>query len=116
MMPDVPVVASAVLPDYDAYYYDRGRRSPLPVERIELADEERTIAYIDLATGALVGDVTRRQRIERWIYHGLHSLDFPFFYNAYLVRTIVMIVLCAGGLTLSVLGATMALRRVRRFR
>jgi len=115
-MPDLPIATSSTVSDYDAYYYDRARRLPLPVARFEFADPERTIAYIDLATSALAADFTRRQRIERWAYHGLHSLDFPFFYTVPLLRSVVTIVLCAGGLTLSLLGATMALNRLRRSR
>jgi hypothetical protein len=115
-MRDAPVGASSTLTDYDAYYHDREHSLPLPVARVEFADAQRTIAYIDLATGALVADFTRRQRIERWAYHGLHSLDFPVFDHARLLRTIIVITLCAGGLTLSVLGAAMAVARLRRLR
>jgi hypothetical protein len=115
-IPGVRITRSSELSEYDAYYYDRERRLPLPVARVEFDDPARTIAYIDLATSAVMSDFTRRQRIERWVYHGLHSLDFPVFHNAPLLRTIVAMALCAGGLTLSALGATMAIDRLRRSR
>jgi hypothetical protein len=113
-MPEVPIAASVELLDYDSYYYDRSRQAPLPVARIDLADPERTVAYVDLWTSAVVAHFTQRQRIERWAYHGFHSLDFPLLYTRRRLWYGVVVALCAGGLTLSVIGATMAIRRITR--
>src|SRR5437773_104013 len=115
-MPHVPVVESRVLADYVSYYYDRGRRAPLPVVRVRFADPDRTWVYVDLATSMLVAQVTRRQRVERWLYHGLHSLDFPFLYSKRPLWDVTVIVLCSGGLALSAIGAIMGSRRLGRMR
>jgi hypothetical protein len=112
--PAVPIADSDVLADYDSYYRDRNRRAPLPVVRMKLGDADRTWLYIDLATGAIAGQFTRRQRIERWTYHGLHSLDFPFWYDKRPLWDAAVIALCSGGLALSMIGTLLAVRRMSR--
>ncbi len=113
------VVTAGILSDYDAYYRDATRRAPLPVVRAILSDPDRTWVYVDPATGLAVAHFTARQRLERWIYHGLHSLDLPFLYGRRPLWDTVMIVLCGGGLILSAIATAMAWRRVwymlRRF-
>jgi hypothetical protein len=110
--PDRSIANSAVLQDYDAYYYDRDRDAPLPVLRIKLDDPERTWVYIDLTVSEMVARFTRRERLQRWLYHGLHSLDFPFWYSRRPLWDFVVIALCAGGTVLSVLGAILGVRRI----
>lgn len=111
--PDVPVVDHALLDDYDAYYYDRDRSAPLPVIRIRFGDPDRTQAYVDPRLLEVVGRFTRRQRVERWLYHGLHSLDFPFWYYSR-AWDVVMIALLSGGSVLSAIGVVIGWRRLRR--
>ncbi len=52
----------------------------------------------------MLSQVTRLSRIERWLYNGLHSLDFPFWYDMRPAWDIVMIVLLLGGLISSSVG------------
>lgn len=111
--PAVNIAESDVLGEYDAYYYDRDGEAPLPVLRIKFDDPERTWIYIDLTMSEMVARFTRRERVQRWLYHGLHSLDFPFLYYRRPLWDIVTIALCTGGAVLSVLGAILAFRRVR---
>lgn len=53
-------------------------------------------------------------RWNRWLYHGLHSLDFPFLYNRRPLWDIVLIVLSAGGLVLSATTLVPSWRRLAR--
>lgn len=103
-----------VLADYDAYYYDRNRVGPLPVLRAKFADPERTWVYVAMTSGELVRRFSRRQRLERWLYHGFHSLDFPFLYYNRPLWDIAVILLCSGGAALSSIGVVIGFRRVRR--
>lgn len=112
--PDIPIVDHSRLDEYDAYYYDRDRSAPLPVLRIRFADPDRTQVYVDPHLLEVVGRFTRRQRIERWLYHGLHSLDFPFWYYSR-AWDVVMIALLSGGSVLSGIGVVIGWRRLRRF-
>ena len=113
--PATRVSGTTLFSDYDSYYYDRERQLPLPVRRVALTDADRTWLYIDPATDALVARFTRRQRIERWAYHGLHSLDFAFWYRRRPLWDVVVIVLCSGGAALSAIGTILAWRRARRW-
>jgi len=57
---------------------------------------------------------TRRERFQRWIYHGLHSLDFNFWYYQGPVWTSTMVLLNAGGAMLRGIGVLLAIKRVAR--
>ena len=111
--PDTPIADTRLLEQYDPYYYSRNA-PPLPVLRVKLDDRDGTWLYIDPATSRLVARFSRRERLQRWLYHGLHSLDFPFLYHRRPLWDIVVVSLCAGGAFLSVIGLVIAARRVRQ--
>jgi hypothetical protein len=113
-MPGVPVRDEVWLDDYDGYYYDpRGSRS-LPVLRVRYADPQETWLYLDPARGGIVQKSERVSRLRRWLYQGLHSLDFPFLYFRRPLWDFVVIALSAGGIVLSVTTLLPAWRRLRR--
>jgi hypothetical protein len=113
-MPGVPVRDEVWLEDYDGYYYDaRGSRT-LPVLRIRYADTEETWLYLDPARGGVVQKSERVSRVRRWLYQGLHSLDFPFLYFRRPLWDVVVIVLSIGGVVLSVTTLLPAYRRLKR--
>src|SRR5262249_52372308 len=87
--------ALQVLDDYDAYYLDRRRARPLPVVLVQLHDDNRTRYYIDPKTGRIAGTYGARGWISRWLYHGLHSFDFPWLYRYRPLWDIVVISLLA---------------------
>jgi hypothetical protein len=99
---------------YDDYYYDRAGLDPLPVLRAEYADEVGTRAYFDPGSGRMVAAVGRRDRLNRWLYHGLHSLDFAWLYAERPLWDIVLIVLSAGGAIGAATSLVPAYRRVVR--
>jgi hypothetical protein len=111
-VPDVPIVETTSLSDYDSYYYSRGRQTPLPVLRVKFADPAQTWFYIDPETSQIVSQLHRLNRIERWLYNGLHSLDFSFWYDKRPLWDIGMIVLLVGGLASSGIGLYLGVKRV----
>jgi hypothetical protein len=113
-VPDVPVVESQLLSEYDSYYYSRGRQTPLPVLRVKFADPARTWVYIDPAMSQVLAEIHRLNRVERWLYNGLHSLDFSFWYDRRPLWDIGMITLSLGGLTVSAIGLLLGVRRMRK--
>jgi hypothetical protein len=113
-VPDVPIVEQQLLTEYDAYYYSRQHLTPLPVLRVKFADPGETWFYIDPSNSTMLSQVTRLSRIERWLYNGLHSLDFPFWYDMRPAWDIVMIVLLLGGLISSSVGLVLGFSRVAR--
>lgn len=110
-MPGTRVAAHELLTDYDDYYYSRSRQTPLPVVRIRLDDPLSTWLYVDPKTSTIVANVHRFSRVERWLYSGLHSLDFRFWYAKRPLWDLVMLTLLAGGLVSSVIGLWYGVRR-----
>ena len=116
-MPGVPVADAAWLTAYDGYYYDAREARALPVLRVRYADPQQTWLYVDPSRGAIVQRSEKVTRLRRWLYQGLHSLDFPFLYYKRPLWDIVVIALSLGGLALSVTTVKPAwLRLVRHAR
>lgn len=99
---------------YDSYYYDRAGRLSLPVLRVRYHDPPHTWLYLDPKRGAIARKEETLSRLNRWLYHGLHSFDFPFLYHRRPLWDIVVIVLSLGGMLLSTTTMTAAWRRVKR--
>ena len=112
--PDVPIVEHELLSEYDSYYYSRQRLTPLPVLRVKFADPGETWLYIDPSTSQMLSSIPRLARVERWLYNGLHSLDFAFWYDKRPLWDIGMIVLLLGGLASSMIGMVLGFSRVAR--
>jgi hypothetical protein len=113
-MAGVAIEGMTWLDQYDPYYYDRDRQLSLPVLRVRYADPQQTWLYFDPRHGAIARKEERLTRLNRWLYHGFHSLDFPFLYYRRPLWDIVVIVLSLGGLVLSATTLTASWRRVRR--
>lgn len=112
--PAVEVEDAERLEAYDAYHYARDGAEPLPVLRVKMADPDRTWLYLDPASIELATRVDRLDRVERWLYHGLHSLDFGFWYDRRPLWDVGVIALLLGGLATSGLGLFLGVRRLRR--
>ena len=110
--PDVPIVEARLLEEYDSYHYSRDRQAPLPILRVKFDDPDETWLYIDPRSGQLSTSVHRLDRVERWIYHGFHSLDFGFWYYNRPIWDIGVIVLSLGGLATSAIGLFVGTRRL----
>jgi len=111
--PDIPIVEAAKLSSYDAYYYSRDGEAPLPIVRLKFDDPDKTWFYIDPKLGRIMARFQKRERLQRWIYHGLHSLDFSFWYYNRPAWDIGVIVLCSGGALLGAVGVFISIRRLR---
>jgi len=99
---------------YDAYYLDRHFRKPLPVVLARLHDEDRTRYYVDPRTARVVGSYSARGWMSRWLYHGLHSLDFPWLYAYRPLWDIVVITFMVGGTVLAFTSLVLAWRVLGR--
>ncbi|OFW06147.1 MAG: hypothetical protein A3I61_18400 [Acidobacteria bacterium RIFCSPLOWO2_02_FULL_68_18] len=104
---------AAWLGDYDAYYYNRTGGRRLPVLRTKFNDARETWLYFDATDGSIALAEVRGSRTERWLYQGLHSLDFPWLYARPSAWYIVIIGLSAGGVALSLTSIGVAWRFLR---
>ena len=118
------LVGAAVKPDdiadtrwleqYDRYYLDRHHRRPLPVVLVQLADRDHTRFYIDPKTARLVGAYSARSWVTRWLYHGLHSLDFPWLYRYRPLWDVVVGAFMIGGTALCFTSLVLAWQTIGR--
>jgi hypothetical protein len=102
------------LTHYDRYYRDRRRTRVLPVLLARMNDDDGTRYYIDPRTARIVERYSARDWSSRWLYHGLHSLDFPWLYNHRPAWDLVVIAFMAGGTALCVTSLILAWRVVAR--
>jgi len=97
----------------DDYYYSHHREAAFPVLRVRFGLPEAPAFYIDPAQGRLVGYVDRDQRWARWLFDGLHRLDFAFLRTRPL-WDVVVIVLCVLGFALTFSGLVLGWRHLKR--
>jgi len=102
------VTEARLVTEYEAYYLDRENRLPLPAIFVRLDDAGRSMYYIDPKTARIVQAYNSRSRWNRWLYHGLHSLNFPWLYKYRPAWDIVVIALLLGGGSLSVTALLLA--------
>ena len=77
-----------------------------------LSDAEETRYYLDPITGSLLQRTDANGRWHRWLFGGLHRIDFTSWMRARPVWDIIVLFLMSGGLALAVTGFYLALRRV----
>jgi len=97
---------------YDDYYYSLSAERPLPVLR---ASFDHGIWHcVDPATGRAQLRLAPGNRVQRWLYNGLHSLDFPALLERPRLRLALLFSFCAVGLALSATGVWLGWRRAAR--
>jgi hypothetical protein len=112
--PETAIVSHEMLTSYDSYYYSRNGQAVLPVLRVKFSDPLETWVYVDPELGQLVASIHRLHRVERWLYNGLHSLDFGFWYDRRPLWDIGMILLSLGALVTSTIGMWVGFKRLKR--
>jgi hypothetical protein len=112
--PGYHLLSADILTEYDDYYYSKKGEKRLPVLRVKVDNAEQSWYYVDLKTGQLVLKHEKGSRLERWLYHGLHSLDFRFILYNRPLWDIVVWVLMLGGTAVSVTGLVLTWKWLRR--
>jgi hypothetical protein len=97
-----------VISQYDRYYLDRHRAAPLPVVRVQMNDTGGSRYYIDPKSARIVGGYSSSGFMDRWLYHGLHSMNFPWLYNYRPAWDIVVIGFMLGGTALALTSLVLA--------
>lgn len=99
---------------YDSYYVDKWKKKPLPIYKATFQDEQGTLVYVDPFTSKIAYKYTTINRWERWLYHGLHSFNFPFLLQNRPLWDIVMWIMGLGGLAVSITGVILTWRWIKR--
>ena len=108
------MVETRVVTRYEAYYLDRHHQHPLPALFVRLNDPGDSMFYIDPAAARMVEAYDSASRWNRWLYHGLHSLDLPWLYAHRPAWDIAILALLAGGTWLSITSLVLAWRVLKR--
>jgi hypothetical protein len=102
-----------VLHEEDAYYFSHHDQVALPVYRIIANDAENTRYYLDPTSGGLLQRADSSSRWHRWLFAGLHRLDFAAWLRTRPAWDVIVITLMLGGLASSATGVYLAVRRIR---
>jgi len=108
------ITEARVLTEYDAYYLDRHQQHPLPVLFARVNDSADSTLYIDLKTARLVEAYGKRSRINRWLYHGLHSWNLPWLYRYRPAWDIFVLLLLVGGTCLCITSVILGFDLIQR--
>lgn len=115
LLPKDSLIQLEELETYDNYYYStHNRYRPLPAYRATFNDREETWYYIDASTGELLFRSTSIGRVQRWLYNGLHSLDFQFLLTNRPLWDLVVLTLSVAGVVFSCTSIIIAWRRIKR--
>ncbi|MFT5083841.1 MAG: hypothetical protein ACI9Y1_001892 [Lentisphaeria bacterium] len=111
--PNATVEQVIKLEKYDSYYYSHhGAEKSLPVYRFKVSDSEKTYIYINAVTGKWVMANHTKRRVQRWLFNGLHSLDFLFLIERRPLWDVSVILLCVLGTLMSLTSVVIGSRRL----
>jgi uncharacterized iron-regulated membrane protein len=113
LVPGARLSATHWLNEEDAYWYSGDSQRVLPVLRFEFDDEERTWVHVDPMSGRILGWLQSGDRVNRWLFDALHTLDFRWLLAHESIRLGLIWLLSAMGLTISLSGAVIGWRRLR---
>ncbi|UMR29703.1 hypothetical protein MJ904_22085 [Massilia sp. MB5] len=114
--PDVPLLAVDLLASGDSYYYSHHADRPFPVMRVQFRLADDTSFYIDPDQGTLVGHTDRNGKWNRWLFNGLHQLDFAASLRTRPVWDVMVASLSILGAMLSITGLVLGWRRLSKRR
>lgn len=111
---DVPILSQETIADEDAYYYSHHEEVVLPAYRVSLNDPARTTYYFDPTTLSLVNRIDAASRQRRWLFEGLHRIDFTAALRWRPVWDVVTIFLLLGGILVTATGTWLGYLRIKR--
>jgi hypothetical protein len=107
------IIESRLVTRYEPYYVDRANELRLPALFLRLNDPQQSILYLDLYSGRVARSYSCWERMDHWLYQGLHDFEVPWLYRHRPLWDLIVIFCLSGGVWLSVTGIIIASRRVR---
>ncbi len=102
-----------MLAEEDAYYYGRANAPPpFPVVRVTTDGENAARFYLNPVSGRLVRFADADARWSRWLFNGLHSLDFTAAFRWRPFWDVLMIVLLLGATVVCGTGTWLGVKRL----
>ena len=100
------ITDSRLVTRYEAYYSDRNNQLRLPALFLRLNDPQQSILYLDLYSGRVAKSYGRWERLDRWLYQGLHDFNAPWLYRHRPLWDIAVILCLSGEVWLSITGVS----------
>jgi uncharacterized iron-regulated membrane protein len=96
--------------------YGNLREGSLPSNtlRVILEDPLQTWVHVDMDSGQIVSVMDRSRRQYRWLFNGLHSLDFPGLANHRPVWDVLIFLLLGLGFLFCITGVVIGMKRLFR--
>lgn len=113
-IPEADIDRYYVIPIKDTYTHLREGNLPLGTIRVELSDANQSWIHVDHQSGEVLSILDSSRRAYRWLYNGLHSLDFPGLVNRRPLWDAVMLILLFAGFVASSTGVVIGIRRLNR--
>ena len=102
-----------LLTAYDEYYTDRDNEYPLPVYKVDINNADGSRFYVSPQTGE-VRYSNHNRRVKRWAVNAIHYLKIQALMKHKVLWTICIWVLCLGGAFVSLTGAWLGLKWIKR--
>ncbi len=96
----------------DSYGHLREGFLPKATVRVWLDDTEQTWVHVDMQTGLIVSVMDQSRRIYRWLFNGLHSLDFPGLVERRPLWDVLILSLLTLGFLVSLTGVVASWKKV----
>jgi len=110
--PDIDIQSTQRPTASDIYGQLREGSLPQNTLRVILDDSSQTWVHIDMDSGQIVSIMDRSRRVYRWLFNGLHSLDFPGLVSHRPLWDILILLLLALGFLFSLTGVVVGWKRL----
>lgn len=105
--------AIPVLVDKKDDYLSATAKPNTELLRIICDDADKTWFHVDGSNAQLIEKIDQSRRWYRWLYSGLHTLDFAVLENHSMLKTFLVISFCFLGFIFSLTGVVLSWRRLK---
>ncbi len=102
-----------ILDEYDNYYLSRSLSLPLPVYKIEVDNQEKSLYYVCPTTG-YIRYLNTNKKIKKWLFNGIHYLNIQCLTERPILWTVLIWTLCLGGAAVSYTGVWLGYKYISR--
>lgn len=116
LRPGAPILTAELISDDDSFYYSHHGERDFPVLRVQFQLKDETTFYAVPANGELAEHVDSISKWNRWLFNGLHQLDFAQAVRRRPMWDMLVASLCVLGAMLSTTGLLLGARRLGKLR
>lgn len=102
-----------ILVDKNDAYRSAAAKSEAQLLRVVCDDAKKTWFHIDGSNAQIIEKIDYSRRWYRWLYSGLHTLDFPILDVHPQFKTALVLIFCVLGFIFSLTGVVLSWRRLK---